>query len=76
LIDDEVLQCKNCLGRGEGAEAKCLENVEVKPCIENDPVCARITATDVFQFLCTSQTEFNNFKASCESDKSCVVVQV
>ena len=75
-LDDDVLMCKNCLGMGEDAETKCLKEVVEKPCNEYLPVCAQITGTNVFQLLCTSQTEFNNFKASCKRGNSCVVVQV
>ena len=57
-------------------ETKCLKEVMEMPCNEYLPVCAKITGANVFQLLCTSQTEFNNFKASCEEDNSCVVVQV
>ena len=61
---------------GEDAEAKCLEDVEVKPCLENQPVCAQITSDVVFQLLCTSQNEFNDLEASCKYDNSCVAVKL
>ncbi|XP_078349178.1 uncharacterized protein LOC144634161 [Oculina patagonica] len=75
---DDILQCPNCLVQGEqaDAEASCVKVAEIKPCREPQPVCAQITGPGVFQRLCVSQAEFDNFKASCDTDNSCQVVEV
>ncbi len=75
---DDILQCPSCLVQGEqaDAEASCVKVTKIKPCREPQPVCAQITAPGVFQRLCASQAEFDNFKASCEVDNSCQVVKL
>lgn len=73
---DDVLQCPNCIGQGKNAKTMCENDTKMKPCKEIQPACAQINAHNVVQRLCVSEIEFNNFKASCETDNSCQVFKI
>ena len=69
--------CPNCSAQGENAESVCEANIEYKPCLEPDPVCAVMVGQssdrkDVSRF-CLDRRNYMRMAQICEGLEDCAM---